>query len=215
MSHWNGQDVGNAMWGCARLGMAEDSFLSAVQAAAHKWLPQAAAPALNQVALAYGMLYQTEQQQEQQEQQQQQQQVMVGVVERAQQLLSSLNSNNSNRSHADRRSPLLQQNRVTTPASIGWSVAVLNMQQLAGAAVALVAAGVQESSKLTTENARQLWVLHTWLMKHQLLDQQGLAAVLTPAQLAVCEAQFMVPPTGTQCNQLEICEGAPARIMAS
>eukprot|EP00882_Tetradesmus_deserticola_P003408 GHRQ01003604.1.p3 GENE.GHRQ01003604.1~~GHRQ01003604.1.p3 ORF type:complete len:192 (+),score=91.25 GHRQ01003604.1:1392-1967(+) len=178
------------MWGCAKLGMAEHTFLSAVEDTAPKWLPRAVAPNINQVALAYGAL----QQHLLQQQQQQPPQVMVAVVERAQQLLSSQNNGSLGSSSVNRRSMLLLQSLSTMPAAIGWCVAIWDMQQLAGAAKALVVSGVRQSSKLSSSSACRLWVLHAWLVQHQLLDGQGLAAVLTPAQLAQCEAHSAALP---------------------
>eukprot|EP00882_Tetradesmus_deserticola_P031935 GHRQ01036120.1.p1 GENE.GHRQ01036120.1~~GHRQ01036120.1.p1 ORF type:complete len:193 (+),score=63.26 GHRQ01036120.1:407-985(+) len=165
------QDVSNAMWGCAKLALRDQEFFDKVEAAAATWLNNAAAPALNQVAYACGVL------------QLQRPRLLARVIKRAQQLLSA------KKLSTGAAKQLLYKIAIRTPATLGWAIAVLNMPQLAGDVRALVAAGIQRSSRVVGENARMLRVFHCWLVQQQLLDAKGLAEVLTPEQLAACEAE--------------------------
>jgi hypothetical protein len=171
LSRWNDQDVGNAMWACAKLAMQEEVFFERTEAAAAAgWPQQAASASLAQMAYACGTL------------QLQLPQLMAQVVERAETLLSA---------KTGRRSAGLtsKADKVITPATIGWAVAVLNMQPLAARVRELVASCVHPRSRLTGQDVRMLGVLHCWLAEQQLLDGKGLAGVLTPEQLAACESR--------------------------
>lgn len=60
----------------------------------------------------------------------------------------------------------------------------LNMQQLAPQALQLVAAsGIHQRHSTHQSNLRHLWVFHSWLLQHQLLDGQGLAGLVAQEQL--------------------------------
>jgi hypothetical protein len=59
------------------------------------------------------------------------------------------------------------------------AIAQLDMQQLAGPARDLVASsGVGQQAKIHVSHPRRLWVLHAWLLQHQLLDGRGLTGLV-------------------------------------
>jgi hypothetical protein len=171
LKRWSAQAVGNVMWGCGKLQVSQQSFYVAVEATAADWVPQAAAAALDQVAFACGTL------------QLQQPQLMALMTQRACQLLSS------RKSSSNHGRQMLAGNSLTmsTPAYLGWAVAVLDIQQLAGDVRGLVVNGVKQSRKMTSDDARMLWVLHNWLVQQQLLDGKGLTGVLSEQQLIMGE----------------------------
>jgi hypothetical protein len=165
---WIAQTITNAMWACGQLQLTDSTFMSAVVAAAPKWLPVATPVELSQALIACGQLQmhntsflqQLLQRSLQICQQQQQQQRNSTPTEQAQRGIASL------------------------VGWCGWAVAQLDMQQLAGAARDVVAAsGVKQQPNTHPSNLRRLWVFHSWLLQHQLLDGKGLAGLLTEQQL--------------------------------
>jgi hypothetical protein len=47
----------------------------------------------------------------------------------------------------------------------------------------IVESGISKRPDTHPSNTSKLWVLHSWLLQHQLLDGKGLAGVLTQQQL--------------------------------
>ncbi|KAF6256471.1 hypothetical protein COO60DRAFT_106911 [Scenedesmus sp. NREL 46B-D3] len=180
LRRWNAQDVGNAMWGCAKLGLCVESFCRGVDSTSAIWLQRAVAASLTQVSSACGTL------------QLQLPHLMTGVVKRAQQLFAQ----QGKRKAVGERVPEAGSARV--PATCGYTLAVLDMQQLAGDVKALVAAGVKPSRRLKGEDARMLGMFHSWLMQQQLLDGQGLSGVLSAEQLKACEAAWSALRTSNE-----------------
>jgi hypothetical protein len=69
-------------------------------------------------------------------------------------------------------------------AACCFAVAQLNMLQLADSAKSLVVSIANARQQLAhPAELRRLWVFHTWLLQHQLLDGKGLTGVLTKQQL--------------------------------
>jgi hypothetical protein len=180
---WNDQDIGDAMWACAKLGVGESTLLQEVASAAAAWVPRLAAPTIHQLAYACGTL------------QLQQPQLLGQLIKRTQQLLSP-DQGGKNGPPKRRASG---SDKLSNPAILGWAVAVLDMQHLAGDARRLVEAALQQlqgSQKDSMKGCGQLlWVLHSWLVQQQLLDGKGLAGVLTERQLAACQAEAAVAHT--------------------
>jgi hypothetical protein len=83
--------------------------------------------------------------------------------------------------------------KANTAAQCSMSVAKLDMQQLAWAAkVLVVSSGVRQQPSSHPSNLRRLWVFHSWLLQHQLLDGKGLTGVLTRQQLQQGEKEAAV-----------------------
>lgn len=58
------------------------------------------------------------------------------------------------------------------------------MPQLAGSMRELIAeSGIKQRPKTHPSNLTKLWMFHSWLLQHQLLDGKGLTGVLTQQQL--------------------------------
>jgi hypothetical protein len=47
----------------------------------------------------------------------------------------------------------------------------------------VVGSSIWQGSRTHPSNLRRLWVFHSWLLKHQLLDGKGLAGLVTQQQL--------------------------------
>ena len=88
--------------------------------------------------------------------------------------------------HVQRSKALAAPDKASLAGLCSISVVQLDMQQLAGLAKALVvASGVSALHDTHPSNLRRLWLFHSWLLQHQLLDGRGLAKVLTQDQLQV------------------------------
>lgn len=87
---------------------------------------------------------------------------------------------------------------------LSWSIAVLNQTQLAKEVQELIrVSGIKQESSLHTKNARRLWTVHAWLVRHKLAGGHGLQRLLTEQQLADCAAanrhvHRLTPPPGLQ-----------------
>ena len=77
-----------------------------------------------------------------------------------------------------------ESNRADVAAMSCMSVVSLDMRDLAGAARTLVASSkVNQQRRMHSGSLRRLWVFHSWLLEHQLLDGRGLAGLVTQQQL--------------------------------
>lgn len=120
-----------------------------------KWLPNSVAAGLEQIAYACKAL------------QWKYQQLLEGVLQRSKQLLQQ---DGKHQMHVSARARLA--------ATVSSAAAMLDMQQLAGDARALVASSrVAQDSRLNRGDASMLWEVHAWLVQHQLLDGRGLAGL--------------------------------------
>jgi hypothetical protein len=69
-------------------------------------------------------------------------------------------------------------------AMCSLSVMQLIMRVLAGQACKLVVDSIiKQHGRTHPSNLRRLWVFHSWLLEHQLLDGKGLAGLVTEQQL--------------------------------
>lgn len=83
-----------------------------------------------------------------------------------------------------RHIPKTDRDRASVGVLCGLAVARLDLQQLVGTAHALVVnSRVASSPRLPPSNLHRLWVLHNWLLQHELLDGRGLGGVLSEQQL--------------------------------
>jgi hypothetical protein len=85
--------------------------------------------------------------------------------------------------------------RLTTQGmcNLCWSVAVLELQQLAGSVVQLVQAAAssqQQWREFASEELMQLHQVHLWLLDRQLVGGRGLAGALTQQQLQQCSGAW-------------------------
>jgi hypothetical protein len=95
--------------------------------------------------------------------------------------------------HAGRTVALSARDKATAAAQCSASIAKLDMQQLAGLAKELVvSSGVQQQPNSHPFTLRRLWVFHSWLLQHQLLDGKGLTGVLTQQQRQQGEKEVAV-----------------------
>jgi hypothetical protein len=163
------QGVTNAMWACSELGLAGQLFLSAAVAAAPTWVPNCSDVDVNQAATA---CVKTQYRDE----------AFMQLLLRHGLLLMQQQQQQGRRGG---RSPVLSgDDRAVLATLCSIAVAKLDMQQLAGAAKQLVVvSGVGSLPQAQPANLRRLWVFHSWLLQHQLLDGQGLTGVLTQQQL--------------------------------
>jgi hypothetical protein len=174
---WNAQAVANSMWASAKLGVYDAGFIDRVVAAAPEWLAEPSVPVLTQVAWACKTLPLQEQQQRQ----------LLQVVVQASNALFALPGGEARRLAWQSR---VLRYRVHVAATVGSSVAALDMQDLAGAVRELVAnSSTKPERPVSTSNISpvglaMLWEVHAWLVQQQLLDGQGLAGLLSEQQLA-------------------------------
>jgi hypothetical protein len=165
---WTPQHIANAMWACGELRLADTPFIEAAVAAAPKWVPRSAAFHLNQASSACAVLKHRDER------------FISVLLQHALQLLRQQpqgkpGSSSMHKSLADR-------DRLAAYCSS--SVARLDLQSLAGPARELVfVSGVGQRPATHKANLSRLWVLHSWLLQHQLLDGRGLTGLLTQQQL--------------------------------
>jgi len=89
--------------------------------------------------------------------------------------------------------PMSLVDKASLAAICSWSVAQLDLQELAEAARALVAStSIAKQPRLHPAELRRLWVFHSWLLQHQLLDGKGLTGLLTEQQLQQGEKEAAV-----------------------
>jgi hypothetical protein len=164
VSSWNTQSITNAMWAMGEFTFKDEGFLRAAVAAAPNWLLKSTPFDLAQAATACAQL------------QYQDEHFMRLLLQRGQQMLQ-----------LDRRSQgksVSQADKATIAALCCSSVAHLDLRGLAGLARSLVAdSSIGQQSRTHPSNMRRLWVFHSWLLEHQLLDGKGLAGLVTEQQL--------------------------------
>jgi hypothetical protein len=169
LGSWNSQAITNTMWACGELGLADTAFVAAAVAAAPRWLPGSMHYGLNQVLPAcVALQYRDEA-------------FMKACLHQGLQLLAQQQPSRQGRSS---RRPLAALARDQLAAVCCISVARLDMRSTANAAVDLVSrSGIGQRPNTHPGNLSKLWVFHSWLLQHQLLDGKGLTGVLTHQQL--------------------------------
>jgi hypothetical protein len=164
LSKWKAQDITNAMWALGELQLEGEGFLQAAVAAAPVWLLKGTALDITQAATACAQLQYWDEH------------FMSLLLQRSQQLLQ--------RSRGSHTRPLSAADRDSLAALCCISVAQLDMRGLAGAVRNIVASsGIGQQDRTHPSNTRRLWLFHSWLLEHQLLDGKGLAGLVTKQQL--------------------------------
>jgi hypothetical protein len=164
LSSWKAQDITNAMWALSELQLKGEGFFQAAVAAAPMWLPKSTAFDVTQAATACAQLQYNDER-------------FVGMlVQRGQQLLQP--------SQRSPTRPLLAKDKAILAVLCCISVAQLDMRGLAGAVCEMVASsGIGQDSRTHPASLRKLWVFHSWLLEHRLLDGKGLAGLVKEQQL--------------------------------
>jgi len=173
---WQPQPVTNSMWACGELGVIDGQFMAAAVAAAPQWVPRSTDYDLNQALTAcaklqyrdYGFLQQ--------------------LLQQGKHLLQLQPGKK-----VGRLKPLSGADKDALAAMFGWSVAHLDMQELAGAARGLVASSaIGKQPRTHPSNLRRLWVFHSWLLQHHLLNGKGLTGLVAEQQLQQGEKEAAV-----------------------
>jgi hypothetical protein len=159
------QDIANSLWACAELSLYPAELFAALDSK-KQWdrlLPAMTGQALSNTALACAVLDHKDEQ------------LLAGLLQQALQRQSSSSSS----------SMQFSQQWV---CNLCWSVAVLDLQRLAGSVVELVhqANRQQQCTNFSPEPAMQLQQVHHWLLDRQLRGGRGLAGALTEQQLQQC-----------------------------
>jgi hypothetical protein len=164
------QAVSNSLWACAQLRVYPAELFAALDSQQHwdRLLPAMNGQELANTALASAVLdYRDEQ-------------WLAGLLQHALQLHTTSSSSCSQLSSQEL-------------CNLCWSVAVLDLQQLASIVVQLVqAAGdnQQQWKEFKTEELSQLHQVHLWLLDRQLVGGMGLAGALTQQQLLQCSSAW-------------------------
>jgi hypothetical protein len=162
VSSWGPRDISNAMWAFGELQLKNDELVSAAVAAAPRWLPQCNDAGVSQAATACARL------------QHRDEDFMRLLLQRGEHLLQQ----------GGRSRGLSNIEKASLVALCCVSVALLDMRGLAGAACTLVASSnIMQNHQTGRANLRRLWVFHSWLLEHQLLDGRGLVGLMTEQQL--------------------------------
>jgi hypothetical protein len=179
------QHLTNTMWSTAKLGLPADVFVTKAVQVAPVWVPNSVSKDLTQAAQACAML------------QYRDEAFLSLLLQRATGLLKQ---QQRVQGKAARGSQVLSAaDRVNLVALLAAAVAQLDMRQLAGAARDLVASsGVGQQAKIHVVHPRRLWVIHAWLLQHQLLDGRGLTGLVTEQQLRQGEKDAAVYGTGVE-----------------
>jgi len=176
LSSWEPQHITNSMWACSELGLFDEQFMAAAVAAAPQWVPRSTGYDLNQALSACAKL------------QYRDHGFLQLLLQQGQRLLQL--QPGKLLGHIKPLSPA-EKDKVAGLCSL--SIAQLNMQDLAGAAKALVASsGVGKQPNMHPAGLRRLWLFHSWLLQHQLLDGKGLTGLLTEQQLQQGEKEAAV-----------------------
>jgi hypothetical protein len=145
--------------------------VKAAAAAAAHWVPASLVKSVDQAAAACAKL------------QYRHPGLMAALLQHGQQLLLPAS--------AEGRKQRTQQSNGSGPADkdtivgkLCSAVTHLDMQQLAPQALQLVTiSGIVRRAHSHPSNLRRLWLFHSWLLQHRLLDGQGLTGLLTQEQL--------------------------------
>jgi hypothetical protein len=165
---WHPQPVTNSLWALGELQLRDDRFIRALAAAAQKWLPRSSPREVSQAATACAQL------------QYQDEHFMGMILQRAEQILQ-LGADTGRRS-GSRRLPAWERDSI--PSMCCVSVVLLDLRGLADGARKLVAdSNIKQQGRTHPSNLRRLWVFHSWLLEHQLLDGKGLEGLVTQKQL--------------------------------
>ena len=166
---WEPQSICNVMWACGELGLADTPIMAAAVAAAPCWLPRSTIPGLCQAVTACAAL------------QYRDEAFMQACLQRGLQLLGQ---QQQSKKQGRSSRPLLAAEGDKLAAICCLSVTRLDIQLLAGPAYELVfRSGIGRQPNTNLGNLKRLWVFHSWLLQHQLLDGQGLTGLLTQQQL--------------------------------
>jgi hypothetical protein len=171
---WNAQHTTNAMWACGELGLVDEQFIAAAVTAAPKWLPQSNGFNLTQAASACAKL------------QFKDETFLLQLLKQASALLRQSSSGPSH-ARSGKGSKIMSPRDVDSMVTLcALHIAEINMPQLAGPMRDLiVGSGISKRQDTHQANTGKLWVFHSWLLQHNLLDGKGLAGVLTQQQLRV------------------------------
>lgn len=176
------QDICNTLWACGELGLADESLLERAAAAAPRWAQTCQNSALAQAALACLKLQYAHQG------------FMAALLQRGQQLLESKGRHGKQRGSRPAQG-LGRNDRGTIASRLPFAVVPLDMQQLAPQARQLVASsGKRQLPQAHPADLRRLWVFHSWLLQHQLLDGRGLTGLLTQQQLQQGQQEAALHP---------------------
>jgi len=176
LSSWEPQNITNSMWACGELGLFDEQFMAAAVAAAPQWVPNSTDLHLNQALSACAQLKCRDYS------------LLQLLLQQGQRLLQLQPGKK-----AGRLKSLSVVDQAKFAALCSWSIAQLDMQELAGAARALIiSSGIGKQPRTHPSNLRRLWVFHSWLLQHQLLDGQGLTGLLTEQQLQQGEKEAAV-----------------------
>lgn len=172
MESWVPQHISNTTWACGELRLANEQFVAAAVAAAPRWLPDSTGFDLTQAASACAKLEYREER------------FLLQVLKRAGDLVRS----SSSPSYARGRKGSKRLTPVEVDSLIGvcsLQVANINMPQLAGPMRDLIVdCGVRQRSDTHPANTTKLWLFHSWLLQHQLLDGKGLGRGVDAAPAA-------------------------------
>jgi hypothetical protein len=178
-------------------------FVAKAVAAAPLWLPDSLPVGLKQAVRVCAVL------------QYRDEAFMQACLQRGLQLLSPVRQQHANRQGGSSRPPS-NGDRDDLAATCASAIARLDMQPLAGKAVELVLrSGVGQRPNTHPSNLSRLWVFHSWLLQHQLLDGKGLTGVVSQQQLqrggqrmqlqwacaeVCCKQLIIVTPPGTMVS---------------
>jgi hypothetical protein len=170
---WESRHITNTMWACGELGLADEQFIAAAIAAAPRWVPHSMGLHVNQAVTACAVL------------QHKDVSFVALLLQRGVQLLSQQQAHlKQGRTADDSSRPLSPGDRDNLAAYCTSAVARLDMQSLAHPAFELLCcSGVAQRSSTHYTNLARLWVFHSWLLQHGLLDGKGLKGLLTEQQL--------------------------------
>jgi hypothetical protein len=167
----NPQHITNAMWACSQLGLADAPFVAAAMAAAPRWVPAGNLFNISQAAVAGATLKRSDEHF-----------MRVLLLQLEALLLQRPHRGTRHAGHNPRTATVGNVN--TAVAAFCYAIAQLNMQQLAEAATSLIArSGYGKQREAHVYDLQRLWVFHSWLLQHRLLDGKGLAGLLTQQQL--------------------------------
>jgi hypothetical protein len=167
------QHVSNSLWACAQLRVYPAELFAALDSH-QQWcrlLPAMSEQDLANTALACAVLDHRDEQ------------LLAGLLQHALQLQAGSSSDSNSGQLTDQGL-----------CNICWSVAVLDLQQLAGSVVQLVQAATSSQQQWVVNTAgglRQLHQVHLWLLDRQLVGGRGLAGALTQQQLQQCSEAWI------------------------
>lgn len=171
LERWSSVNVTNMLWACGQLRVREPKLLKAIVLSASTWLSSGSSVTLGVVAWAFARLRYKDPY------------LMQQLVQQSTVLLE-----HSAASRGRGTAAIQPVDAVVFVSAVSWSLAQLDVQPMARSIPKLLSLGrVRDFTRpMPDAVARQLLLVHNWLLQNGLGDGRGLVDVLSQQQMQQC-----------------------------